>query len=113
MLLRTSGEADGTAVDLHSVMRGERDSGGDIPHTVALLQFAEAAVKGTGDELAAARQRVLTELGLSELVDAAAVIGNFEKNVRIADSTGIPLDDFLEARSADFRNEVGINAFAR
>ena len=90
------GEANGTSVDLHSVMQGHEVSGSGVAHSDALLEFAEAAVTGTRDELAAARRRMMTDLGPSELVDAAGVIGNFERNVRLADSTGIPLDDFLE-----------------
>lgn len=113
MLLRASGEATGTSVDLHSVMQGREATESDIAHSGVLLQFCEAAVTGSDDELVAARERVLHELGPSELIDAAAVIGNFERNVRIADSTGIPLDDFLEERSVDFREEIGIEAFAK
>ena len=113
MLLRASSEVEGSRVDLHSVMQGRQITGGDIAHRDALLQFSEAAVTGSDDQLDQARQRMLSELGASELVDAAAVIGNFEKMVRIADSTGIPLDDFLEERSADFRVEIGLESFAK
>ena len=112
MLLRASGEATDTNVDLGVVMVGHRPTNAEIPHGEVLLQFAEAAVIGDEDEIAAARQALLTALGPAELVDAAGVVGNFERNVRIADATGIPLDGFLEERSADFRSEIGIDAFA-
>ena len=112
MLLRTSGEAEGTSVELRPVMDGSGSPGSTIPHSEALLSLSEAAVNGTDEELHAARRRVLQELGPAELVDAAGVIGNFEKMVRIADSTGIPLDEFLEEKSADFRADIGINEFA-
>ena len=112
MLLRASGEATRTKVDLGVVMTGRDPTNTEIPHGEILLKFAEAAVAGGEEEMVAARQAVLTELGPAELVDAAAVVGNFERNVRVADATGIPLDDFLEELSADFRSEMGVDAFA-
>jgi hypothetical protein len=111
MLLRASGQAEGTDIDLDPVMDGREGVGTGVPNAAALLQFSEAAVTGSTDDLDAARNRVIEELGHAEMIDAAAVIGNFQKNVRIADSTGIPLDDFLEERSADFRDRIGIETF--
>lgn len=111
MLLRASGQAEGTDIDLNSTMDGRAGDRTGVPNAVALLQFSEAAVTGSTGDLDAARAKVIEELGHAEMVDAAAVIGNFEKNVRIADSTGIPLDEFLEERSADFRRQIGIEAF--
>ena len=45
------------------------------------------------------------------LVDAAAVIGNFQRMVRIADGTGIPLDKPVAMISADVRDELKLNEF--
>ena len=45
-------------------------------------------------------------------MDAAAVIGNFERMVRIADGTGIPLDKPVAMITADMREELGIDRFA-
>jgi hypothetical protein len=36
-------------------------------------------------------------MGVAAMVDAAAVASNFERMVRIADGTGIPLGDRLES----------------
>lgn len=67
---------------------------------------------GSDDEaLARARQRVLTELGAAPLVDAVAVASNFERMVRIADGTGIPLDDPVAIMTSDLREQLGINRF--
>jgi len=44
------------------------------------------------------------------VVDAAGVISNFQRMVRIADATGIGLGVF-EVPSADMREALGINAF--
>ena len=45
------------------------------------------------------------------MVDAAAVIGDFQFAVRIADATGIPLDPPVQVMSADLRGDLGINDF--
>ena len=42
-------------------------------------------------------------------MDAVAVIGNFQRMVRIADGAGIPLDTPMALMSADLRAELGYN----
>ena len=56
-----------------------------------LTAFAEATVAGDPGAIASARAAVRTALGDEATVDAAAVIGNFQRMVRIADGCGIPL----------------------
>ena len=45
------------------------------------------------------------------MVDAAAIVGNFQRMVRIADSTGIPLDETVLMISQSIRKTLGINNF--
>ena len=45
------------------------------------------------------------------LPGAAAVVGNFERMVRIADGSGIPLDTSMSVASATLREDLGIDAF--
>lgn len=61
--------------------------------------------------LATARHRVLIELGPEALVDAVAVASNFERMVRIADSTGIPLDEYVYEQTNDLRGALHLNRF--
>ena len=73
-----------------------------MAHGSELVAFAEAIV--TGDQtLAQSRTTVVETLGPEAMVDAAGVASNFERMVRIADSTGIELGDLLEQASADVR----------
>jgi hypothetical protein len=74
--------------------------------------LAEALVQGDESALASARAAVLEGLGPAGLVDAAAVASNFERMVRIADSTGIPLDAPVAALTADLRDRLGLDRFA-
>jgi hypothetical protein len=110
MLLRASGEMGGEELDLRAVTEGENAESG-LPGGEALTALAEAAVHGSEDATRVARERVRRELGDAALVDAAAVIGNFERMVRIADGTGIPLDAPVAMATADLRDELGLGAF--
>ncbi len=58
-----------------------------------------------------ARARVVDEMGGEALIDAAAVASNFERMVRIADSTGIPIDGMMVAVSEDVREELELSRF--
>lgn len=61
--------------------------------------------------LAKARARVIDGLGSAALVDAAGIIGMFDAVVRVADATGIPLEDVKADVSRNFRMTLGIDEF--
>ena len=63
-------------------------------------------------ELFAARQVIADTLGGATLCDTAGVASLFNAIVRVADATGIRMEDEKAARSEDFRDEFGINDFA-
>jgi hypothetical protein len=111
MLLRASGEATGQAFDLHAVTEGTTTASSGVAHEETLLALAEAMVSDDREALVIARTRVLKELGPEALVDAAAVASNFERMVRIADATGIPLDSFLDEMTVDLRAELHLARF--
>ncbi len=108
MLLRASSEETGEKVDLRATI-GE--SGGGVPHGELLSSFAEAATRGA-ENLDVARAELLQAVGPLALVEAAATVGIFNGLVRVADATGIPLDDGTLRASADFRPELGLNEYA-
>ncbi len=111
MLLRASGEATGHAFDLHAVTEGAATARSGVAHEETLLAFTEAMVSDDREALVIARTHVREELGPEALVDAAAVASNFERMVRIADATGIPLDSFLDELTADLRAELNLARF--
>ena len=82
-----------------------------IPHAAELLAFSEAAVRGGEAALAQARQALLDTVGAEGLVDAAAVVGNFERMTRIADATGIPLDLPVNVLAGDLQGDLGLTEF--
>ena len=111
MLLRVSGEADGKDVDVHAVTDREAAASSGVAHAETLVRFTDAVVSDDDEALDGARAELLGELGPEGLVDAAAVASNFERMVRIADSTGIPLDTPLEVLTGDMREELHLDRF--
>ncbi len=109
MLLRASSESQGETVELRALTAAGAESG--VRHGGVLTRFAEAAVRGTPQELAAAREGLHGAMSPAAVVDAAAVVANFERMVRIADATGIPLDKPVAVFSADLREQLGIDAY--
>ena len=109
-MLRASARTTGDDIDLAGIVAGNAVATG-IPGDKALLAFAEESLGDGTQAIAEARRRVLEELGEPSLIDAAGVIANFQRMVRIADATGIPLDGYVAALTADLRDALGINAY--
>ena len=107
MMLRGSSLASGTMVNLDTIVAG-RSVDSLIPGGDALIRFTDAVLKNHED-LPAARRELLDTLGETQLVDTAGVIGNFQRMVRIADSTGIPVDGRMAEMSADVREQLNLN----
>jgi len=99
-------------IDLHAITDGAAAEASGVLHADVLVALAEAQVAGDEAALVRARRGVVGRLGSEGLVDAAAVAANFERMVRIADSTGIPLDAPVNAMTGDIRGDLGIGRFA-
>ncbi len=112
MMLRASSKVNGEDVDLGVVTAGEAITSG-VPGETQLLALVETTLQGgSDDEIASARNDLAGKLGVAAMIDAAAVIGNFERMTRIADGTGIPLDDMMAALTVDIRAELDLNSFS-
>lgn len=111
-MLSLSADITESDVDLRMVNGDETAQAGDIRHGLVLMKFAEAVASRNEESLSHARQQLLQEAGAEVLVDAAAVAANFQRMVRIADSTGIPLDELSAAVSVGVRKELNLERFA-
>ena len=101
----------GGEVDLNAITSEGHDPGASVESGPQLAAFAEAMITGSADDVAATRAALVECVGEAGFVRAACVVGNFQRMVRIADATGIPLDGFVMAMTDDFREELGIDAF--
>ena len=99
------------AANLQAVNEGS-DVESNVPHGDLLSQLVEATLdRERQSELAGIRDGIVNTLGPAALVDAAAIIGNFQRMVRIADGTGIPLDKPVAVMSADLRKDLKFDRF--
>jgi len=69
-------------------------------------------MRGDGAAIERERRALRPLLGDDAFVDVAAVIGSFNVVDRIADATGIPLDEALDAPSVEVRHELRLARFA-
>lgn len=109
MLLRGSGEHSGDEYDLGAIVAEDGADGG-IDGAALLTDYADAFFDDAA-RFAAARAALQSALGDAALVDAAAVLAVFNAVVKIADATGIPLEDEKARLSEDFRGDLGIDAY--
>lgn len=87
-------------------------SDGGIAHGAVLMGFTDAVVAADKAALAGLRAEIEDAMGAEALVDAAAVAAIFEGLDRVADATGITLEDWKARSTADFRALIGIDGFA-
>ena len=110
-MLRESSNAKGEGYDLNLLTGAGGD--GNIPHGALLVSFADA-VLGTDDRrLDEARAAIRSRMGDAALVDASAIVATFNAIDRVADATGIPIEDTRADSTADIRAALGINEFAQ
>ena len=98
-------------IDLGAITRDESSEVAGVEFGAELIAFADAAV-ARSPRIGESRDAVQSAVGDAGVVDAAAIIANFQRMVRIADGTGIPLDAPVDLLSADIRHELGINEFS-
>ncbi len=110
-MLRASGEKDGEDFDLDSVVgSGNGDAG--VLHGKLLLAFADAVAGDDDAELDRVRAELVEVLGEEAVVDAAGTAASFNSVVRVADATGIPIDEFKEEAAQEILNDLGVDDFS-
>jgi alkylhydroperoxidase family enzyme len=110
MLLRVSGQTNGADVDM-SAVNGTVHADGGVAHAAELVAFAEAVMGDDEAALSRARQALRDVLTPEAFVDTCAVIGAFNVVDRIADSTGIPLDEPMAMMTQDLRTDLDLARF--
>ncbi len=106
-----SGQTQGVDVELSGV-NGAMEGDGGIVHGAKLLAFTDASMGGDDGALERERAALREVLTPEEFVDTCAIIGAFNVVDRIADATGIPLDDTLVSMSKDVCEELDLARFA-
>ena len=88
------------------------DATGDarVPHGAEMIAFVDAVLTGSAAEAKAAREVILAAVGPAAFVDVCATVASFNAVVKLADGTGIPLEEAKAERTQDLRAELGIDA---
>ena len=114
MVLRVSIENSGESIDLDGLTDPDCTEIKGIPHSEVLLKFSNAFMENDTDALTRARQQLANEMSPEAMVDAAGIASNFQRMVRIADSTGIPLvsmGDDMDVMVEELNEQLGINKY--
>ena len=109
-MLRESAKATNTEIDIKALTSDDVSDSG-VANGGLLVGFTEAVLGNVETQLDVARQRLRNQFGDEGLVDASAVIANYNALDRVADATGIPLEAVKEANTAELRVILGINDF--
>jgi hypothetical protein len=109
-LLRESSTATGVSYDLAAIV-GSGHADGGVPHGGVLVEFVDAVLGRDEARLPALRDMVRSAVGDAGFVDVCATIASFNAVVKLADGTGIPLEDWKESRTRDIRHALSIDAF--
>ncbi len=111
-MLSLSAELSQTSVDIRLIDSGATEAdGGGVSFAGELVRFAEALVSRDPGSLNEARASLLHVAGPEVLVEAAAVAANFQRMVRIADATGIPVDADRLARLQPAIDQLNLRRF--
>lgn len=111
-MLRVSMTTTGKEMALDAVSGNVASAAAGVPFGAELVRFAEAVAQRDASAVAAARRELLQAGGAHVLVDAAGVAANFQRMVRIADATGIPVDRIDTALSREVRATLGLERYA-
>jgi hypothetical protein len=109
MRLSMSGEHTGDDYALAAAVGGD-SGGGGVPCGELLGEFVEGVCTRDEARTAPARRQIIDELGAAALADTAAVIAAFNGYPRVADATGIPLEDYKEDVTEGIRRDLGLDS---
>jgi len=82
----------------------------EVPGGDLLIEYAEAFYDAP-ESLSGIRDRIEQDIGTGAAVDAAAIVAIYDSVVKIADATGIPIEEQKAEMSEDIRETLGINEF--
>jgi hypothetical protein len=97
----------GKSVDLEKV-RGNGEGDGGVRHGGLLVRYTQAVMEGDPASIEETRAELEREIGSKGIVDTAAVIAVFNVVDRVADATGIPVDETTREIRYGVGEELGM-----
>ena len=77
-----------------------------MPQGALLIEFVEAVLGDDPARLARARETLLAELGPEALVDAAGAVASFNAVVKVADGSGVVVEEYKFAIIAQMPEQL-------
>lgn len=93
------------------MFRASISAGDTSPDQAILEEFVDAVVGDDSDRADEARANLIDRLGPDWLVDASAVVANFQMMTRLADGTGARLPPARLEAAAALIDELGLTAY--
>lgn len=109
-MLRASAATSNTSVNLQLV-NGQVIDEESVSYANELTEYATAIASRDEEALTNSRNQLLTVSSPEVVVDAAAVAGNFQRMVRIADSIGIALEEDSLEQAGSAVQELNLRSF--
>ena len=100
----------GDAYDLTAIVDNNAGTGG-IEHGVLLNEFVDAMLQGDDADAARMRKKLRDTMGDAAFVDTCSTVASFNAVVKIADGSGIALEEAKEETSKQLRVDLGIDGF--
>ena len=111
MLLRASGDRNNENYELDSVTaEGIADAG--VENGAFLMELAAAVYSQNHETLADIRIRGLELLGERGLAEALGIASGFNGITKVANGTGLPLDQTTEDATGELRTLTGIDDYS-
>ena len=111
MLLRRSGEQTEESYQL-AALTGAVEGEVGVGNENVLFALADAIFEENPDEIEAARKESLSDLGELATLDAIGVACAFNGITKIANATGIPLDNTTEETTVGMRQTTHIDDYS-
>ncbi len=92
-MLRVSVSQSSLQVDLSGLRTGDAKALDAIPNARTLIRLADAFMDSEPDRLANIRDEAVSVIGELGVIETIGVAANFQRMVRIASGTGIPIDE--------------------
>ena len=108
-MLRVSVSQSNLDVDLLGIRTGKAEGLQAIPHAQVLIDLADAFMTRDASALGTARDHAQHVLGDHGIVEAIGVAANFQRMVRIASATGIPIDEPDAAFGQSVRSALALS----
>ena len=110
-MLRESIQADGQSIDLEGLADPDCKEIAGLKNSKTLIEYADVFMSRDAVLLAVVCEKLEKEMGPQALVDAAGVASNFQRMVRIADGTGIPVDPGNYDMKADLIEQLDLKQY--